>query len=448
MRKIHVGSLIALILIAIVVMAIKANHKVTRDLHAASPSNVFDSYMLLMPGFLQRHAPYVDDAFPLPPFALTLVAPFSELSRPDAVSLWILCKPLFFVPIFLLVRSIVRRAGVSLSPSALLLICIAWANPLLGDIQEGQMNLLMLLPLTVALWCAQNDDRRSQIFAGLALAMAICIKVTPLAFVPYFLLRKRWSMVAWTGAGIVLWLFLVPALCFGWSQNIAWLDQWSHIMILPYVLHSALKYPNGESIPELITRYLSHAPAWMETAPPGEKIPHYVNILDLPAGLVRLLSRGILALIAVAGLWWMRSPLQDFRTRRYVKEIACVAAFMLWASERTWVHHYVTLIFALMAAGMIASDPDSSQRTRRNAWGALVLAALLIPWTSDLGRVFGHDGRRYVESLDFVLIASVALIAAIVTASGVSRFGKPITQPRLLADMPRSAPVPAPAPAR
>jgi hypothetical protein len=36
--------------------------------------------------------------------------------------------------------------------------------------------------------------------------------------------------------------------------------------------------------------------------------------------------------------------------------------------------------------------------------------------TSDLGRIFGPHGRHYVESLDFVLLASLGLVLAIVAA--------------------------------
>jgi hypothetical protein len=59
--------------------------------------------------------------------------------------------------------------------------------------------------------------------------------------------------------------------------------------------------------------------------------------------------------VGLAGLWWTRHPLATFRSRRYVFEIAAVAAFMLWFSERTWVHHYISFILTLMAAGMVLS---------------------------------------------------------------------------------------------
>ncbi len=414
-RQVVSAILVCAIVVIITMMAIQARAKVAREMPARG-TNVFDSYMVALHGFIIEHKPYVDDTFPLPPFAMMLITPFTWLSRPNAQFLWYLCKPCLFVPIFWLVLSMVRRAGGTIEPWALVLIVIAWLNPLLGDIQEGQINLLMLLPLTFALWKAQEDSRAAQILSGLSLALAICIKVTPLAFLPYFLLRRRWRSAAWTVVGIFLWLLVVPGIFFGWDQNRAWLGQWAHVMVLPYVLHATLKYPHGESIPEFFTRFLTHAPAWISTSPDGHKISHYMNLLELPDGVVRLLSRTVLLGAGVIGVWWARRPLASLCCRRYVMEIAGVAAFMLWASERTWVHHYVTALLLLMAAGMIACDPQAIISSRKRARGALIAAALLIPFTSDLGRIFGHDGRRYVESLDFVLFVSLALVAAIVTA--------------------------------
>ena len=79
------------------------------------------------------------------------------------------------------------------------------------------------------------------------------------------------------------------------------------------------------------------------------------------------------------------------------------------------MHHYVSALLLLMAVGMMACDPLVLPASRKRARGTLIIAALLIPFTSDLGRVFGHDGRRLVESLDFVLFASLAMVAAIMT---------------------------------
>ncbi|MGC9258891.1 MAG: hypothetical protein ACP5I8_02260 [Phycisphaerae bacterium] len=123
-----------------------------------------------------------------------------------------------------------------------------------------------------------------------------------------------------------------------------------------------------------------------------------------------------MVVIAAGGIWWARKPMPTLRCRRYAMEIACVGMFMLWASERTWVPHYVTLIFALMAVGMIAEDPLVASSSRKFAWTALGLTAFLMLWTSELAKVFGPNGRHYVDTVDVVLWSSFALAAVILTA--------------------------------
>ncbi len=413
-KAIRIGILVALAVFTLV-LGLQARHKVIVNMPKQRHIDAFDSYMKIIPQYLYQHKPYTSERFPLPPFAMLFLAPCTLLSRPNAQMAWVFCKPFMFVPIFLLALSIVRRGGGNIPLGVLAVVAAGWFFPLIGDIQEGQMNLLMLLPLTIALWMAQEESPRGDLASGLMLAMAICIKVTPLAFVAYFLFRRRWAIAAWTLAGIGLWLVVVPALFFGWRQNLLWLDQWSRLMIFPYVMHDTIKFPNGESIPEFLLRLLSHLPAW-KTNRAGVVHNHYINVVNLSPALAHLISRVVLLAIAIAGMVWARLSLATFRTRRYVMEIACIGVFMLWASERTWVPHYVTLIFALMAAAMILCDERATHPARWRAGLALLATALFMPWTSELAKIFGPNGRHYVDTIDLVLWLSMALMIAIITA--------------------------------
>ena len=414
-RRMILSITLVVIAIATIVLAVQAHHKIAHEMTRQKHIDAFDSYMKTVPLFIHDHKPYRSDRFPLPPFAMLFVAPFTLLSRPDAQAAWVICKPFFFVPIFLLALSIIRRGGGNVLPGALLLIGAGWFFPVIGDIQEGQMNLLMLLPLAAGLWMAQEESLGGDVAAGLLVAMAICIKVTPLAFLAYFLYRRRWIIGAAIVGGIGIWIFLVPAIFFGWSQNITWLGQWGHIMIAPYILHDKIKFGNGESIPEFILRLFAHVPAW-KTMHNGVVHNHYLTLIRLPQKTAHLIGRIVVLIIAIGGIWWARKKLPSLRTRRYAMEIACVGMFMLWASERTWVPHYVTLIFALMAVGMIAEDTFAVRSSRKFAWIALSLTAFLMLWTSEFARVLGPNGRHYIDTVDVVLWSSLTLAAVILTA--------------------------------
>ena len=59
---------------------------------------------------------------------------------------------------------------------------------------------------------------------GMALGFAINIKYMPLLVVAYLAFRKKWPTVIWSIVGVVIWA-LLPALVYGWSNNLLFLGQ-------------------------------------------------------------------------------------------------------------------------------------------------------------------------------------------------------------------------------
>ncbi|MGC8623736.1 MAG: glycosyltransferase family 87 protein [Phycisphaerae bacterium] len=377
--------------------------------------NDFDRWMVVVPPFIQHHVPYTSDTFPTPPFTLAIFGPLTWFSPPNAEWVWALCKYVFCIGIFWAVYRMTQQAGVKLSLTAILLILAVWLWPVLGDIQEGQTNLLMLLPLALGLCAAQLDAPGWKWTGGILVGIAVCIKVTPLVFLIYFLWKRQWSVTGGIIGGLILGLLLLPAAIFGWHQNLLWLREWTRIMIVPYLQGGHLTYFVGQSIPVFISRLIRHVPAF-PMHPNQLHPPHYVNVINLPAPVSDMIIRIVLLAIGVVGLWWSRQRLPTLRHRQYVLEIGGVAAFMLWASPRTWVPHFVTLILTLAAAGMILSDPLRPYITRRRALIALSVAAFLMFLTTDVGKLFGPDGHRWLLTISVSLWASVLLMLVIFTA--------------------------------
>ncbi len=420
--------MLAVGLIVTIVAAFQARIRVIHREKTGSTHyvNDFDRWMVVVPPFIQQHVPYTSDTFPTPPVTLAIFGPLTWFSPPNAEWIWAFCKYFFCVGIFWAVYRMARQAGVHLSITAMLLILAVWFWPALQDIQEGQTNLLMLLPLTLGLCAAQLDEAAWKYAGGILVGFAVCIKVTPLVFLIYFLWKRQWRVAGGICAGLVLGLLLIPAAIFGWSQNLAWLRQWTRIMIVPYLSGGHLTYFVGQSIPVFISRLIRHVPAFPMT--PDKMHPAtYVNVINVPAPVSDMIIRIILVAIGVVGLWWSREALPTLRHRRYVMEIGGVAAFMLWASPRTWVPHFVTLILTLVAAGMIMSDPLMSYITRRRALIALSIAAFLMFLTTDVGKIFGPNGHRWMLTIGVSLWASVLLMLVIFTARPGEDLSHPAT---------------------
>lgn len=402
-------------LIMTVVAGTQAAHRQSKkdELRQTAEVNDFDRWLTMTPQFVYHQANYKGDSFPNPPIVLAVFKPFTWVSPPTAQFLWVLCKFIFAAAALVCAINIARNSGTVLGPAAVGLMLATWLWPVLGDMQEGQTNLLMLLPLAAGLWAAQHPSRGWQICAGILVALAVCVKVTPIIFLIYFLFRRRWLLSLAILLGLMLWLLCAPALFFGWQQNLTWLGQWYHIMIVPFVVHAKLDYYVGQSVSAFLSRLLRHVPAFVSHKHTAHPYPVYVNIVTLPGRLSDWIIRVLLVALGLIGLWWMRRPLNNLQSRRYLLDVGAIAAFMVLASPRTWVPHYVTLIFTLTAVSAIAFNVATAMPRRKWATGALSVSGLLMFMTTDVGKIFGRDGHRWLLTIGVSLWATLLLLLVI-----------------------------------
>jgi alpha-1,2-mannosyltransferase len=405
----------ALLVTALVTLggAIQQRHRVAVKLEDPLGGHVndFDRWMILTPQFIDGHADYVDDLLPTPPISLLFLAPFSLLSRPNAQFVWACAKlPLacFFLTCTL---RIVTNAGVRLTSSAIALVLACWWLPVVIDIQEGQINLLVMLPVVAGLSLVQNERPSSDVAAGALIGLAAAIKITPLVFALYFGWKRRWIIPAAILLSVLVCTLVVPAIAFGSDQNLRWLGQWGQIMIVPYVTRGAVLYPLSQSVGSFVLRLLTPLPIY-ESVDRDVPYGHFMNIMTASETAVGRITFAILVTVAMAGLVWTRRRLRTFRCERYLMEIGAVTAFMLWFSERTWVHHYVSFLVTLCAAGAVLSDPEQPIGTRRSVRGALVAFAGVTLLASDAGHLFGPHGDEWALALGVFLWPSVLVTAA------------------------------------
>ena len=100
---------------------------------------------------------------------------------------------------------------------AALLVLLALAfEPVIGNISEGQVNLLLLGLSGLWFWAwVQEHESRAQWWGGAALGAAAALKLIQGPIVLLVLWARRWSMlVAAAAAGLVLWLAGAPQYLF------------------------------------------------------------------------------------------------------------------------------------------------------------------------------------------------------------------------------------------
>lgn len=413
------ACLAAIALVATLVIAVQQQHRTAAKLadpHGGHISD-FDRWMVMTPHFLHEHVDYIGDELPTPPLSLMVFAPLTAFSRPDAAFVWVCVKLPLACVVFFLCAAIVRRAGIQLTPPALALIVAGWWLAVVVDMQEGQTNFLALTPLAAGLYAAQRERWRADIGAGALIGLGAAMKVTPVIFVVYFLWKRRWRVAAAAVVSIAVCLLVVPALAFGWDQNLRWLGQWARIMIVPFIAQGTVVYSTSQSIASFVLRLLTAAPAF-DSHHGGVTVSHYMNVIALSNGAARRIVRALMVTVGLGGLWWARRPLASLRSPRYVIEVGLVAAFMLWFSERSWVHHYVSFILTLAAAGMVLSDPAQPESSRRPLRAALIAFAVISFFASDAGKIFGPDGVDWAKSAGVYLWPSVLVAAVLVWVAG------------------------------
>lgn len=405
-----------------VVIAVQQRHRVVRKLQDPAGGHIsdFDRWMIMTPQFLHEHADYLTDEMPTPPLTLIGFAPLTWLSRPNATFVWVCAKLVFASLVLALVAAMVARTGIPLSTPALALIIVVWSLMVVSDMQEGQMNFSMLLPLVAGLYLAQRETPAADLGAGALIALAIAVKVTPVVFVAYVFWRRRWRIVAASAVSLLVWWFVVPTVAFGWAQNAKWFGQWARIMLLPYVVSGKIVYATSLSFPSFALRLLSHSAAFQTRHDVLQ--PHYMNIASLSPDAVHQIVRAIMVVVALAGLWWMRAPLRSLTSPRYVIEIGAVSGFMLWFSERSWVHHYVSFILMFGAAGMLLSDPRLPDASRRHVRWALWTFLIVGLMATEVGQIFGRDGIDWAHALGAYLLPSMLVTAVVIReAAGATK---------------------------
>jgi alpha-1,2-mannosyltransferase len=305
-------------------------------------------------------------------------------------------------------------------------------RPILSDLHHGNINLLILFLIVASL---EAWRRGYDVLAGLILALAITYKVTPALFVPYFAWKRSWRTVGATALGMGLFLLAVPAVVLGPAFNGQCLAMWWHRILSPYLTRDVMSVQEvNQSMIGVLSRLLTQGTEG-----------RYERLLDLNlaswppstvATLAKILSIGLVGLLLA--LCRTRATRRD--DPRLLGEFALVVLTMLIVSERSWKHHFVTLLLPYVYLCYLAYVAPAPFRLRVALTGFLWASVLLILTTSsEVGGQFASGlGHKIALYYGMFFWGAVALYVA--TAWQVlGRRDRPIDEPSVAA-----GPVPGP----
>jgi len=288
----------------------------------------------------------------LPPLAFYM-APLSFLAERDAATVWVLMSVVLGV--FLLITSVHLSSKLYDKVSSqkkqalqLLSLCLIFILPFDNNLKVGQVNILVITLIVVAM--VQSLVNKRDFLAGFLLAAAIMVKLTPIGLLLYFALNHRYKIFY----GCVVGLLVLAAPTFVVSGG---LDNWKYFQEFT----SLMGY--GKTIPGLFPAAgipnFSVA-GWVARFIPNQATVSVVTIIILSLlGVVLLYQhyrlrrkgRGELLLLPYLVLMVLGSPLAYLHHVIYIFPGVLLTCWILIQRKG----RYVFLLISLLSLTLVAS---------------------------------------------------------------------------------------------
>jgi hypothetical protein len=195
-----------------------------------------------------------------------------------------------------------------------------------NHIQNNQVGILLVFLVLLSLTTKNN------LIAGLLLALATSIKVTPLVFVAIFLYERRRMAVIWFIIAMVLWNTL-PML-YDANYTVTMTKLW-----ITEVLGNALSNPllrswkNNQSLPSTLAKYFISGADFVNQ--PLYRMP----FVSLTMGAVKLLQFALISLFGLPLLYLLK-----FKNKKWEIVSLLFLASALF-SGISWIHSFVICLF-------------------------------------------------------------------------------------------------------
>lgn len=364
-----------------------------------------------------------------PPLLATCMVPLTHLSAPLAARAWMLSMiALGIASAALSARGASRTMGGI--RTTFVWSCAATGFLLLADnfraeAEWANCNNLIILLIAGAFACARNRPA----WCGALLGAAAALKYTPLIFLAYFLVRRRWKEAAWMTATLTL-LTLAPALALGWDANLTALANASG-GIASMLGTAPLDHANPSFNP-LEASFSWSIPSGMARAALHLQQSVAPWVIAGTAGSVLGLATTTFIAYRRAGLaFWSRSPRADDATHPLLvlAELTATLALMVAISPQTTKRHFNYLLPMTVLLVVLVVMRKGTPR-----WTAAL--ALAIMWflaapmaDIDAIRPFMDHTWKDIGGPGFAVVAAAALLLA----AAASEARKPVPQPGLQA---------------
>jgi hypothetical protein len=315
-----------------------------------------------------------------PPFFSLAAVPLGLLDRVSPYSTRVIWIALMWASIFWTLDLIARliygkrlwfrtdESSLTITSPGLLVPFLLTLPFILNNFELLQINTILY---ALALWGVYLQASGKEAAGGIAIAAAAAMKVMAIAFLPYFLYRKRWRAAAWMAAATVAFS-LSPALFMGWGKF------WKDVGLWSVSLNATMGSGNSiQSVYSMWDRILGYG--YIPFAVPGTFILPFSG-----SHSAKLAWELTVVVVALLGLLACRgTPQPGSRWAQIEWSLVFVAAIILSPLTRKPYLVVLFLPYALLYAAWRSNDLDP--RTRRILRNVMfVCFATSIPTLHDL----------------------------------------------------------------
>jgi hypothetical protein len=302
-----------------------------------------------------------------PPFAI-LMTPFAKLSLAWGSGLWYLISLLGLASAAVMAVKLAREA---VSPAAgaidtwtLYEAPLFLASPwLISGLIRSQASEFMVWLMIASIYCWR---RGRPVLGGMSLAAAALMKAFPIALLAYFAWQRQWRFFGAFFAFLLVGGLVLPALVYGWQQNLDYWNQWGHIVAGPALSANDSREGN-----------ILYAQLLNSLKPRNQSLEALLLTLKTPPQLIKpLLAAMALGMLAVMA--WMAKKADD------QTQLIIVSAFVMWnllIPPISETHYFGLLLLPLAVLTAIALG-ESDRPSRWLAAAVMALCLIFTVWAN------------------------------------------------------------------
>ncbi|MHC4718008.1 MAG: glycosyltransferase family 87 protein, partial [Planctomycetota bacterium] len=230
------------------------------------------------------------------PFTVILLTPLAYLSPQVCVAAVNVLRILALIGSIFAVASVANNRRHRMDEWVMGLAVLVGAPLIISDFQHGNTNMFVLLAIAGHLWLYRKGH---DFAAGAALAMAVCLKLTPALFGLYWLYQRNWKLLAGLVVSLGVAVVAVPMLAVGPARYGELTGSWLNNLILPALLKGR-PFPQhvNQSLPGVFSRLLMRGNIYYNPDDVAvAKEFGYINIASLSPATARWILMGLKAAI-------------------------------------------------------------------------------------------------------------------------------------------------------